>query len=563
MLTTNRFNALAAGSLLMVAVVVYVPYLKIPLMFDDAGFFHGSGFYVAAVAPWEYGLRGLSNFTLSFVHVIFGEFWVNRLVSLVLHALCAYVLFLLLCDLLQDLSTESVESARTVDSRWVALIAALAFAVHPMSVYGAGYLVQRSGMLALLFSLLCIRAFRRGTVDGNTKPIVVAVLFYVLAVLSKEHALLLPVATAPLAVAIARLRGVRVARLTVSFLALCAPVAALILVQKTGFVATAYEPHLDELQSELFGPPEFASRVQQWFASASTQARLFFEYALLWFWPDTSRMSIDLRVDFGGAPTGLIAWLNLAAFGTAGLGALALVFRGGRTAAVAAFAVLYAWVMFVIEMGTVRFQEPFVLYRSYLWSPAYALILALVIRRMPLKLAVGLAAVTLPLLVLGAYNRLDTFRSALALWDDAVQALPYPEIGGARRTYYNRGRALYLAGRYEDALRDAEMAVHLAPHSGPMRIARGAALLELGRLQDAARDFEAATRMAPDEQRAHILLARALELLGQPASADEAVRRAESFGHRGAIEWLKKFRQARMKIGGRGRAEAAVVELSR
>ena len=544
-----RFDRVAAGAVVLAALAVYLPYLKNPLVFDDASFFYGGSFYVAAVAPWEYGLRGLSYFTLAFVEVIFGQMWAHRLVGCVLHAFCAYALFLFVRDLLHDASPQGAASPGAADPRWIALIAALAFTVHPVAVYGAGYLVQRSGLLALLFSLLCLRAFRRGLLDNDVSAILAATAFYVLAVLSKEHALLLPLAAAPLAIAIARLHGVSVARGSAYFLAMCVPVAILILMEKSHFVAAAYEPHLAELRGELFAPPEFASGFQRWLASASTQANLFFKYALLWFWPDTGQMAIDLRVDVGNAPSGVLPWLRLAAFAATGLCGLAVLTCAGRAATVAAFAALYAWSMFLVEMGAVRFQEPFVLYRSYLWAPGYAILFALLLQRVRLRWAIGVAGVTLPLLVLGAYNRLDTFRSSLALWNDAVSALPYAEINGARRIYYNRGRALYMSGRYAEALQDAEMAVRLAPNSAPMRIARGAALLELGRLPEAASDFEAASRLAPDEQRAHILLARTLELLDQPARADETVRRAESLGHRGSLDWLQKFRAQRTGIG--------------
>lgn len=543
----DRFSALAAGALLLAALAVYLPYFNNPLIFDDAGFFHGDSFYVAAVAPWEHGLRGLSYFTLAFVEVIFRNIWAHRLLSWLLHVICAFCLFLLMRDLLRDAVFERAATPDALDPRWIALIAALAFAVHPVAVYGAGYLVQRSGVLALLFSLWCLLEFRRGIVDTDNKAILVAAFFYVLAVLSKEHALLLPLAAPPMAITLARLRGSAPTRGTALFLGVCAPIAIFILVQKFGFVAVAYEPHLDELQNELFSPPMSTSGFERWFASASMQAVLFFKYALLWFWPDTSRMAIDLRVDFGAAAGGVSAWLKLAAFVATGLCALVCLIRGGRSATVAGFAVLYAWVMFLVEMGTIRFQEPFVLYRSYLWAPAYAIILALVLQRAPARLTICLGALMLPVLVFGAYNRLDTFRSALALWNDAAAALPHAEINGARRIFYNRGRALYLSGRYEEALQDAERAVNLAPSSGPMRIARGAALLELGRLHEAAIDLEVATRLAPGEQRAHILLARTLELLGEHARADDAVRNAETHGHKGSVDLLRKFRQDKAK----------------
>lgn len=545
--THSVWPGAAAGVLLIAVFAVYLPYLHNPPMFDDAAFFSGEHFYVFAVKPWEYGLRGLPYFTLAFVQTVFEDMWVHRLVSGVLHAACAWVIFLMTRDLLSDVDGQTESDPATTRANFSALAAAMAFAVHPVAVYGAGYLVQRTGMVALLFSLLCLRSLRHGLIAGRFGPVLAAALWYALAALSKEHALLVPAVAAAYGVAVGRLRGVAVTRSTLLFLSVCVPIALVILLRRADYVAVPYEPNLADLQEELFTPQKAGSALETWFTSASVQAGLFFKYALLWFWPDTSQMSIDLRVDFGAAAGLVQGVVKLALFALTGLAAAIALVRGGRTLVATAFAVGYVWLMYLIEIGAIRFQEPFVLYRSYLWAPGYAILLALVLHRLPVKLTVSAAAVVLPVLGLAAQNRLDTFRSRLVLWNDAVAALPHVEVAGARRVFYNRGRALYLVGRYAEALRDAEIAVRLAPRSGPMRIARGSALLELGRLEEAARDFETATRLSPWEPRAHVLLAYVLDRLGEPALADEAVRGAEAIGHKGSIAWLEKFREKRAK----------------
>lgn len=545
----GRWAQFAIAPALLVAAVfaVYLPYLGNPPMFDDAAFFSGEHFYVLAVKPWEYGVRGLPYFTLAFVQTVFGEIQAHRIASGIFHAGCAWLAFLLVRDLLADVEGGRDAGSATLRATGSALAAALAFAVHPVAVYGAGYLVQRTGVLALLFSLLCLRSLRQGLVIGRPGWILAAALWYALAVFSKEHALLVPAVATAFAVVVGRLRGVAIARGVALFLALCVPVALAILLGRMDFVVAPYEPNLADLQDELHTPQAGGSTLETWFASAAMQAGLFYKYALLWFWPDTRQMAIDLRVDFAAGAG--VAWgvVRLALFALAGLVAALVLARGGRRMAAAGFGVLYVWIMYLIEMGAVRFQEPFVLYRSYLWAPGYAILAALALHGLRVRYAAGAAAVVLPLLGIAAQNRLDTFRSQLALWSDAVSALPHAEVGGARRIYYNRGRALYLAGRYEEALRDAEMAVRLAPRNGPMRIARGAALLELGRLQEAARDFEAATQLSAWEPRGHVLLASVLDRLGQPARADEVVQRAEAIGHKGSIEWLEQFRKSRAK----------------
>src|SRR5690606_9537638 len=101
--------------------------------------------------------------------------------------------------------------------------------------------------------------------------------------------------------------------------------------------------------------------------SAATQAGLFFKYAALWLWPNPAGMSIDLRVDFAtGASVGWIG-AKLAAYVACGALAVSALLRRGA-AGIAGFGLLYAWVLFAVMFSAVLFQEPFVLYRSYLWG---------------------------------------------------------------------------------------------------------------------------------------------------------------------------------------------------
>jgi len=101
----------------------------------------------------------------------------------------------------------------------------------------------------------------------------------------------------------------------------------------------------------------------------------------------------------------------------------------------------------VVEFSTVRIQEPFVLYRSYLWMPGLFAALPVVFGWLAPKktyLALGLVCVLLVPLTL---NRIDTFSSALKLWDDVVKLIrDIPDFTATDRIYYNRGSVLGKLG---------------------------------------------------------------------------------------------------------------------
>lgn len=69
-------------------------------------------------------------------------------------------------------------------------VAVTLFALHPLAVYAVGYLIQRSILMATLFALLACWAFVRGLQTRSPAWFTGALLSYLLAVLSKEHAVM-------------------------------------------------------------------------------------------------------------------------------------------------------------------------------------------------------------------------------------------------------------------------------------------------------------------------------------------------------------------------------------
>ena len=125
----------------------------------------------------------------------------------------------------------------------------------------------------------------------------------------------------------------------------------------------------------------------EWAMSIATQLLLFWKYLFLWFVPNPQWMSVDLRVDFPTLWSGMPGFVALAFSVLVLLAAGLLWLRGCFTANTLntrlafASALLFAAIPFVVELSVIRVQEPFVLYRSYLWMPAYALLLCLLLLR--------------------------------------------------------------------------------------------------------------------------------------------------------------------------------------
>jgi tetratricopeptide (TPR) repeat protein len=340
-----------------------------------------------------------------------------------------------------------------------------------------------------------------GLVRQQTRWLIASVAAYFLAVFSKEHAVMLPAVAAALVVLLRRPASSDW-RLLLPPFAMFTAIGLLVVLMAKGVLGVQYEPFGDAAARRLtaadVGVPSPDGGKASYPLSIVNQGYLFFRYLLIWLLPLPGWMSIDLRPAF---PAQLFAWPQMAGF-LVWLAwpvlAVMLLLRGGR-AGLAGFAMIAPWLMALTEVATVRVQEIFVLYRSYLWMvwvPAAlpALLAPLRPRWALAALAVAAAALLLPL-----QDRLATFASDLALWDDAVRKIEDPGAPYVERSYRNRGVAYYKSQRFSEARRDFDRALELEPRSTEAWSLRGSLFMRTSRYERALEDFGRALALAPDD----------------------------------------------------------------
>ncbi len=535
-----------AGVIAALAAAVYLPFLGNPWVFDDREFFSGGPmFYFYATTPLGMGLRLPPYFSLAMTETLGGSMQVHRSISLLFHIACALALYRLLYDL-QRMATPAADDT---DAAVRASIVAAAFALHPVAVYGAGYLVQRSILFATLFSLLSLLLLLRGLRRGNHSDAIAAAVLYSLAVLSKEHALLLPAAALPL-LAIARAPRRFALRHAAIYLTACAPAAIFVTLLSLGWIGTAYEAAYSAIAAQIDSLGGDSASGHPLVMSAVTQAGLFFRYLALWWWPDPGAMSVDLRVDFLGSwSAGWIAAKTLAFAACGALGA-ALLWRRGA-ARVAGFGLLYFWLLYLVEFSVARFQEPFALYRSYLWAPGIACLVVAALSQVPRRVAIAAGAVACLALGYAARDRLTSFSSPLLLWEDAVAKLPQQTVPWGSRTMVNLGREYLYAGQPGKAVEIAERCIAAYPETAQCRYARGAIRLQQKDFEQARADLSRVIEMQPASAIVHHRLGLALEGLGRMEQAHASYRRASELGYKGADLELERLRSSDAKPASR------------
>jgi protein O-mannosyl-transferase len=544
MLKRHWIYSIASILIAVLATILYLPFLGNGLVFDDLNIFQSSVFdYAQSVSLSS---RSFPNFTLGIVHVLSDRsIPANRIFSLLVHILCALMLFALIASLLrQVLTTEAGNNESKVDpniAAGIAFVIAAWFAVNPVAVYGAGYLAQRTILFATLFSLLCLWFFRRAFLENRTSDVITAALFYCAAVYSKEHAILLPLAVVILSFFHSAPPKLLIKRIGIFWL-LCLPAALHVLTGSKTVIASSYEPDAAALLAQLSDIPLMNYWWGKWLISMLMQGSLFFDYLWYWLIPDIRTMSVDMRIDFHSVwSIPVIGKALIFAVGCPALSIYCLRRRG--LAGLFGFGLLYCWLLFFTEFAAIRIQEPFVLYRSHLWAPGFALMLAAIlgfaaqqgIARKHSSPSGGAASATIalrwilalciPVIALNiwlARERLATFKDSGALWKDAAAKLSYETILGSDRIFYNRGLEYLKEKKYIEAAADFSYAISKNPNQYLIYIQRARAYFSLRDLENSLADINRSLALNKDDAGSWYFRGLVLEQRGCISQAKEA-----------------------------------------
>lgn len=485
---------LLCAVLVMIVAALYGQFLWNPILFDDSSFFQlesdGSSHVLIFSSFSLLELRSLPYATLAWTAQLFGlELIGFRIGNLALHTATVVALFFFLWQLFEAVLPKGAARQGHLDYRWAAFFAALLFGLHPVAVYGVGYLAQRTIVMATLFSLLAMYAYVRGSVRQKQGWLWASVLFYYLAVYSKEHAVMLPAVMLALTVLVRQDWAQQLRKLWFIFAAY-AVIALLVVLAKKGILGGVYEINAPEMLQDV--NPDNA-----YLFSVLTQSWLFFKYWALWLFPNPEWMSVDMREPFAKSFSSYYS-LTFVAFLFYGAVAVRLLFKRGLLGLLG-FALIFPWLMFMTELSTVRIQESFVLYRSYLWSAGAFALLPLIFWKTTARGAMLMLSIIAAFLVPVSMERLSTFSHPVLLWDDAEKLVrERADLPGVFRIYYNRGTYYVRIKQYDNAIRDLKRSIELYPAQPYAYHNLGAAYREKGELDEALKCFSKAIQLNKD-----------------------------------------------------------------
>lgn len=494
----EEFSHPVAATLLLVvlAVAAYANAYWVPWLFDDAPVITRNRLLwqwdTWSDLFWSLPTRGLTNLTFLLNFQVagtsavqpYGSTWTYHVVSVLLHAANGLLLYLLVRDLLRVRSGEVPPGA----PRFVALVGAAAWVVHPANTMAVAYIAQRYALMAALAFLgtlvLYVRArLRMEARRAEGKPLELedalllagAWLVSATCYVTKENAAVVPLAA--LAIELLFFRG--------RALWAVGPFWLLVLLG-AGL-------RLTQVDLDHFFPASSPTATNRW-DYFTTQIVVQLRYLHLFFMPHDLCVEQNFPVLWQGkALDCAVALVGHGLIWT--LGTL-LFLRGHR---LLPLAIVWYYATNIVESSFIPILDPMVDHRMYLPTALLAPALAGAVARawpaasaalggrdLLVRRALTAAAVLLLFAEsVGTLRRVSVWSSSTGIWEDTIAKRP-----DCARAYSSLGMEHLYVGEWVAAVGPIEAALLLGPYHVEGWNNLGKAYLELEQWEPAAQALQ-------------------------------------------------------------------------
>ncbi|QEM66782.1 tetratricopeptide repeat protein [Geobacter sp. FeAm09] len=388
--------------------------------------------------------------------------------------------------------------------------AALVFLLHPVQVESVAWISQRKNLLAMLFFLAAFLSYNRyrecppsPLSSGKRAYYALSVVLYVLALLSKSVAVVLPPAL-----------------LVFDLCYGCRKSLKELLYDKIPYAIAAGAVALIALESQM---PEAGGGRRDYYggspmATALTMVPVFVRYLGLMFWPHRLSAVYTPQVRTGVDAVVVLSALLL----TAVLGAAIMLFRKDRR--------LFFWVaLFFIGLLPVSQIVPIVTLMNdrYLYFPmlggaafvAGSGVWAYDRLRGTRRAAACAGLAVLLGLAMLSFQRAAVWKDSFTLWSDAYAKAPQTP-----QTTYYLADAYNGLGKTDEALRYYRLALKQSPHDRDILIALADLCVQTGRLEEAGPLLDELLRSNPGYAYGYQVMAMYHIKRGDVVRAEEMAR---------------------------------------
>ena len=503
--------------------LVYAPSLTIPFLLDDSRTIRAN----PLIHDWQ-GLDalwrsdparfvGMATFAANYR---FGHYDVlgYHVVNLLVHSLTICAVYALARSLLRC-PRVGLAAPMPAGARWLPIVAAALFAVHPLHVPAVSYIVQRFASLAALFYVAALWTFVELRLAGSPGRrilwVVLCLATTCLAFLSKQNSATLPLALILVeAVFVASRRH----RLTwAGLFALALVVAASVSVALLGGISAAQA--LTRWAADM-GPLSPAGYL-------ATQMRVLWEYVRMFVWPADLHFDPWFATASGFREGGVL-------LATAGhLAVVTVALRSLRRAPIPAFGVLFYYLAHGVESGVIPLADVIAEHRTYLPNVGLCLAVAwlftaVLTRRLSSRMVAAGVLVVLFAAGIQTQARNARWQDPIALWRRTTELSPQKARG-----WSSLARWYLRAGDAEAASIALSRAMTLTMSTGELDttdLVNAVAALAAKDLLDEALALSDRTLQIemPERTRSWLLVNRGIVLarLNRPDEAEEALREA-------------------------------------
>jgi hypothetical protein len=408
-----------------------------------------------------------------------------------------------------------------------AWLGAALFAVHPLHVEAVANVVGQSELLAALFMLVALLVFLRARRTGTMRPrdVAVIILLYVLACLSKEHAIVLPALLLAAEVTVfAKPTPLRARLVALWPLGLTLGAAGLAFIWARFHVLGTKVAAPDEANALLLGQP-FGIRVL-------TMLRVLLEWVRLFLWP--ARLSADYGPQAIALVTGPSPEMLASAAILVGFTGLAWVAR--KRVPVASFAFLWVVIALlipsnlIIPTGFTLAERTLFLASGGVMLGIAAVVAYLAARNAPVSRPARLMATG----VVGLLLVLGLVRSALRqrVWRDTNTLVlqTVNDVPASYRAHMAYALLLFERNRRSDAFEELALANALFPADPSALEFAAEAYSSVEGCGRAVGLFRKVLAERPKRDRSRVGLAECLIVMGRHSEARETIMQGFALG---------------------------------